>query len=151
MKSKKPKTPSADLVRVRIRGGWMDAGRKGRTIGPAKVVNGTSWTPLVWDGEEDPDFFKTAGLTGCDASPEDAPAEHCGNCGRVFGPGSAPYVNVRDLLSDQWLCVDCAGVERSKLPASDPDHICGVFCDGQDGRSSRCAQERRAGRKRSKR
>lgn len=27
---------------------------------------------------------------------------------------------------------------RSHLPSEDPEHICGIFCDGQDGQSSMC-------------
>lgn len=33
----------------------------------------------------------------------------------------------------------------SRLPSYDPQHVCGMFCDGQDGSSSKCAQEKRAG------
>lgn len=32
---------------------------------------------------------------------------------------------------------------RSNLPPEDPDHICGMMCDGQDGSNSDCARIRR--------
>jgi hypothetical protein len=47
---------------VQIRPGWDKAGRRGVTIGKSVVVGGTFWTPVTWDGEDDPDWFKTAGL-----------------------------------------------------------------------------------------
>lgn len=31
---------------------------------------------------------------------------------------------------------------RTHLPSSHPDHICGIFCDGQDGSNSHCARLR---------
>ena len=31
---------------------------------------------------------------------------------------------------------------RSNLPPEDPDHICGMMCDGQDGRNSDCCRIR---------
>jgi hypothetical protein len=37
--------------------------------------------------------------------------------------------------------------DLSKLPSGDPRHVCGVYCDGQDGRNSKCATERRAAKK----
>jgi len=33
----------------------------------------------------------------------------------------------------------------SRLPGWHPKHVCGLFCDGQDGSSSQCARERREG------
>lgn len=32
---------------------------------------------------------------------------------------------------------------RARLPPEDPDHICGMMCDGQDGQNSHCARLRR--------
>jgi len=50
------------------------------------------------------------------------------------------------MLGDQ-----SATAHPSKLPGSDPKHVCNLYCDGQDGDSSKCAQERRtAKRKKSK-
>ena len=33
--------------------------------------------------------------------------------------------------------------DLSQLPSSDPNHVCGMFCDGQDGSNSNCAMLRR--------
>lgn len=33
--------------------------------------------------------------------------------------------------------------DRSKLPSEDPNHVCGMHCDGQDGWTSNCAKRRR--------
>lgn len=72
------------------------------------------------------------------------PVERCGRCYRPFTIYSTPFVNTYDLLSDTWICWRCAGVENpSKLPSYDPEHVCGLFCDGQDGRNSECAKARR--------
>lgn len=32
---------------------------------------------------------------------------------------------------------------RSSLPSEDPNHVCGLLCDGQDGANSYCARLRR--------
>ena len=53
---------------VTIRKGWGGEGRIGVSLGPAmniipyKGSSGQYWTPVLWDGEEDPDWFKSAGL-----------------------------------------------------------------------------------------
>jgi hypothetical protein len=47
--------------RVRIRAGWDEAGKEGTIIGEPVFV-GQSWTPVLWDSEEDPDFYKTVAL-----------------------------------------------------------------------------------------
>ena len=52
-------------MRVRIKPGWDKAGKVGKTLGPAIYAGqgmGQSWTPVLWDDEEDPDWHKTAGL-----------------------------------------------------------------------------------------
>ena len=41
---------------------FVGAGTKGVVLGKAIECNGMSWTPVLWDGEEDPDWFKTYGL-----------------------------------------------------------------------------------------
>ena len=33
----------------------------------------------------------------------------------------------------------------SKIPSWHPRHVCGIFCDGQDGQNSYCAREKRRG------
>lgn len=35
-------------------------------------------------------------------------------------------------------------MDESKYPPEDPRHVCGMFCDGQDGSNSDCARRRRA-------
>jgi hypothetical protein len=58
---------------VRIRDGWQNEGKIGVCLGPAMLIipykgsSGQFWTPVLWDGEEDPDWFKSSGLTN--ASP----------------------------------------------------------------------------------
>jgi chromosome segregation ATPase len=47
--------------RVTLRSGWGNCGRDGTAIGP-NIELDQPWTPVLWDGEEDPEFFKTAGL-----------------------------------------------------------------------------------------
>lgn len=55
--------------KVRIKVGWHDSSRAGVALGPAITLPGGSqkWVPVLWDDEEDPDFFKEAGLdiVGC--------------------------------------------------------------------------------------
>lgn len=48
--------------RVHIRPGWYEAGKLGTRLGPDIHVGGQSWTPVLWDSEDDPTFHKTAGL-----------------------------------------------------------------------------------------
>jgi hypothetical protein len=40
----------------------MDAGKRGTVLGPEVTANGIVWMPLLWDGDEDPDWHKSAGL-----------------------------------------------------------------------------------------
>ena len=47
---------------MRIKAGWEGAGMLVIKVGEPIVVNGMSWTPVVEEPEEDPSFFKTAGL-----------------------------------------------------------------------------------------
>ena len=47
---------------VRIRITWENAGRTGVTIGKSIMLGGVMWTPVTWDGQDDPDWHKTAGL-----------------------------------------------------------------------------------------
>jgi hypothetical protein len=48
-------------IRVRIKDGWHDSGRRGVALGN-NIFCEQWWTPILWDGEEDPDFCKTDGL-----------------------------------------------------------------------------------------
>jgi hypothetical protein len=47
---------------VRVREGWISAGRLGVQIGNDQKVGGQLWTPVIWEDQEDPDWFKRAGL-----------------------------------------------------------------------------------------
>jgi len=47
--------------RVRIKKGWEGAGRAGTRLGLDVFVE-QGWAPVLWDDEEDPTFFKSAGL-----------------------------------------------------------------------------------------
>lgn len=49
-------------MRIRIKAGWFGAGLEGLALGEPINVHGQDWTPCILDGEEDPTFFKTAGL-----------------------------------------------------------------------------------------
>ena len=47
--------------RIVIKQGWMGAGRTGMALGePVFVLQ--LWLPVHWDGEDDPDFHKLAGM-----------------------------------------------------------------------------------------
>ncbi len=50
------------VIHVKIREGWEGAGKNGVQLRPPVLVGGQSWTPVLWDGEDDPDFHKTDGL-----------------------------------------------------------------------------------------
>jgi len=49
-------------VRVQVCDGWYEEGKEGAVIGPSTDINGMRWTPVLWDGEEDPTWFKQYGL-----------------------------------------------------------------------------------------
>lgn len=61
-----------EMNRVRIKAAWAGGLREGTQIG-VPVFIGQSWTPVLWDGDEDPDWHKTAGLE--EASTSWAPAK----------------------------------------------------------------------------
>ena len=48
--------------RVQVKHGYQNAGQQGERLGADVVVQGMSWTPVLWDEEEDPSWFKTKGL-----------------------------------------------------------------------------------------
>jgi hypothetical protein len=47
--------------KVRVRSGWLHAGRVGTKLIEI-VVDQQAWTGVLWNGSEDPDWFKSAGL-----------------------------------------------------------------------------------------
>lgn len=68
-------------------------------------------------------------------------------CDFCEGP---PTGNHRSSGGARW-CNWCAladitaRAERSRLPGWHPQHVCGLYCDGQDGASSVCARQKREG------
>lgn len=48
--------------RRRIKEGWEGASKEGKVLGEQIVVNGIMWAPILWDGEEDPDWQKSVSL-----------------------------------------------------------------------------------------
>lgn len=50
--------------KLRIKKGWHQEGREGVRLGPDIIPPGHQmpWTPVLWDGEDDPDFHKSVGL-----------------------------------------------------------------------------------------
>lgn len=52
----------AKKIKAEIKEGWLEAGRKLTVLGEPIIVNGMSWTPVLFDDEEDPDFHKTAAI-----------------------------------------------------------------------------------------
>lgn len=47
---------------IRMKAGFEDAGRLGQSLGEHITVNGMQWTPVLWDGEDEPDFVKSKGI-----------------------------------------------------------------------------------------
>lgn len=59
---------------VQIKAKWDNAGRRGIVLGDPVGDDGQLWIPVKWDGEEDPDFHKAAGLLPLLKAPKaDAP------------------------------------------------------------------------------
>lgn len=54
--------PVEDTVTVRINKGWENAGRIGKKLGESILIE-QWWTPVLWEGDEDPDWHKAAALT----------------------------------------------------------------------------------------
>lgn len=54
---------SARETGVRIRLGWIDAGKQGTLLaGPIRDHKGQDWMVVQWDDNEDPDIHKAEGL-----------------------------------------------------------------------------------------
>lgn len=50
-------------VIVIVKHGWKSAGLLGEVIGAQFTgPDGIKWTPVLWGGSDDPDWFKTDGL-----------------------------------------------------------------------------------------
>lgn len=87
--------------RCRIKDNWLDAGRTGEVLHRLRNDNlGREWTVVLWDGEEDPDCFKSAGLEpayrttkiDCDAGPRPKTDRYCVKCQRDIKPDSPARV-----------------------------------------------------------
>jgi len=50
-----------ETLPCRIAKGWDKAGRTGQYFGNI-IVNDTCWAIVLWDGDEDPDMYKTSGI-----------------------------------------------------------------------------------------
>jgi putative transcriptional regulator len=49
--------------RIRIKTGWDKGGREGTLLGgPIHDLKGQDWMVVQWDGDDDPDLHKAAGL-----------------------------------------------------------------------------------------
>ena len=48
-------------TRIRIKKGWSEFGKVGTCLGNTVFVE-QEWIPVLWDNEDDPDFFKLAGI-----------------------------------------------------------------------------------------
>jgi len=53
-------------MRVKVKSGWLYAGKEGDTLGP-NVTCGQTWTPVLFDGDEDPEFCKADALQNVEA------------------------------------------------------------------------------------
>lgn len=49
------------VIRCKVKEGWVTKGREGKVLADNVWVE-QWWTPVLWDNEEDPCFFKTQGL-----------------------------------------------------------------------------------------
>ena len=77
--------------KVIIKEGWEDAGKIGEVIGEVQYLTaaGQEWTPVLWDGDEDPSWCKSAGLR--------------------------PYVERDFQAMNRWICIN----KETGLPDSD--------------------------------
>ena len=49
--------------KCKIRQGWWGQGKTGKILGKQNFVcNNQEWTPLLWDNDTEPSYYKTAGL-----------------------------------------------------------------------------------------
>lgn len=53
---------SVFIQRAKIKDGWHEAGKECSVLGPP-IMCAQLWTPVLFDDQEDPEFFKSAGLT----------------------------------------------------------------------------------------
>lgn len=50
------------MIKAKVKKGWYDAGKIFFILGDSVRVNVMDWTPIVYDGEEDPDWIKTSAV-----------------------------------------------------------------------------------------
>ena len=67
---------------VMISEGWEDARRRARVLGPSVQTHedGNWWLPIVFDGQEDPDFHKACGLEAASLGPRTQFPGGCAQC-----------------------------------------------------------------------
>ena len=52
-----------EYTRIRIKLGWDEGGKEGVLLaGPIRDTGGQDWMAVQWDGDDDPDMHKAAGL-----------------------------------------------------------------------------------------
>lgn len=108
-----------ERFRVRIRKGWEGSGRLGTQIAP-DVFEELQWSPVLWDGEIDPDFFKTAGLerysgraTGHDRHPLVNPAD-------FPSPYTVELANALNGLEQRVLKLETFVADLATQPCPEP-------------------------------
>jgi hypothetical protein len=48
--------------RIRVKDGYDQGKRQGILLGEVVTIYGIGWAPILWDGDDDPDWFKANGL-----------------------------------------------------------------------------------------
>lgn len=48
--------------KIRVKSNYIEKGKTGKLLGKPIKINGTEWVPILWDNEEDPEFFKFDGI-----------------------------------------------------------------------------------------
>ena len=66
-------------MRIRIKKGWHQEGREGVRLGPDIIPPGhaMAWTPVLWDGDDDPDFQKAHSVERVRKTVKTVPCASC--------------------------------------------------------------------------
>ncbi len=107
-------TPAPSPLRCRGKEKWDISGKMGTVLGEAIFVK-QFWTPVLWDGEEDPDFVKTAGI---ELLKNPAPSI-CKTCGQDKNRPVKPIILDNNPLSVA-LYLDEKCVECGRIPDEPP-------------------------------
>jgi len=112
--------------RVVVRTGYERAGRTGTVLGPPLPRDGqVSWTPVLWDDEVDPDWFKTVAL-----APEAKTKEQC------------VTIMVRTQLGFMDTVTKLLEAARKTFPG--PVEISGVNLEKREAEHAKVVDERNA-------